>query len=244
MDRQDLDGLGVGLQPAAALLVARVLARPRRSAAAARRSARWCRAARPSPPRAGAGRRGAGRSAAARRRPSRSTRSGRPSTSVIVSVSAATPRAAQHAAPSRAGAGGRSSQAPRRRARPARRSSRGTASARPSARARRDVGRSSASSSRSQSRAGAGAEDAARAVDDRGDADLVERVAHERGVAVRAHEHGDVAGAHALAPRGRAVLARGSRSRRRRTSSRTRSAARSSAMCSRADALLRVARRA
>ena len=44
------------------------------------------------------------------------------------------------------------------------------------------------------------AEDAARAVDDGGDAGGLQRVAHERGVAVRADEHGDVPGAHALAP--------------------------------------------
>ena len=51
-----------------------------------------------------------------------------------------------------------------------------------------------------------GAEDAARAVDDGGDADLVEGVADERGVAVGADEDGDVAGADALAPLRRAVL--------------------------------------
>ena len=44
------------------------------------------------------------------------------------------------------------------------------------------------------------AEDAARAVDDGGDAGGLQRVADERGVAVRAHEDRDVPGAHALAP--------------------------------------------
>ena len=53
---------------------------------------------------------------------------------------------------------------------------------------------------------GRGAEDAARAVDDGGDVDLVEGVADERGVAVGADEDGDVAGPDALAPLRRAVL--------------------------------------
>ena len=51
-----------------------------------------------------------------------------------------------------------------------------------------------------------GAEDAARAVDDRGDVDLVEGVADERGVAVGADEDGDVAGTDALGLLHRAVL--------------------------------------
>ena len=68
MDREDLDRRGVGLQAPAALLVAGVARRPRRSAGAATTTARPSRAARWSPRRAGAGRRGAGRSAGARRR--------------------------------------------------------------------------------------------------------------------------------------------------------------------------------
>jgi hypothetical protein len=51
-----------------------------------------------------------------------------------------------------------------------------------------------------------GAEDAARAVDDGGDVDLVEGVADERGVAVGSDEDGDVAGANALGLLHRAVL--------------------------------------
>ena len=75
---------------------------------------------------------------------------------MIVSISDATPALAQHARPARAAAGGRSSHVVLAGAGDLLgRSSRGTASA-PPARARGDdVGRSSASSSRSQSRAGA-----------------------------------------------------------------------------------------
>ena len=171
VDRQHLDRLGVGLEPAAALLVARVLAPPRRSAGAARRSA-------PSSPICSAvaaacsscadvAQVGQPPLAVGRRR---STRSGRPSTSVIASVSDATPVARSTRAqwcrrrwtclPRR----------PRRPPRPARRSSRGTGSARPRARAAGDVGRSSASSSAQPLARGAGGEHAARAVDHRGDA--------------------------------------------------------------------------
>ena len=53
---------------------------------------------------------------------------------------------------------------------------------------------------------GLGAEHAARAVDDRGDLDRVERVAHERRLAVGAHEHRDVARPHRVLPEHRAVL--------------------------------------
>ena len=100
VDREDLDRLGVGLQPAAALLVAGVLRRPRRSAAAAtpvsavvaellgrrRRVQQLADVAQVGQPRA-------------RRRRARRTRSGRPSASVIVSISDATPAPAQHARP-------------------------------------------------------------------------------------------------------------------------------------------------
>ena len=118
VDRQHLDRLGVGLEPPAALLVG---ACPRPASAirwrshAGQRGRR--RAARSSPRRAAAGRRGAGRSAGARRRRVASTRSGRPSASVIVSISAATPRCAQHAAPSGAGGGGAPPRSARRRRR-------------------------------------------------------------------------------------------------------------------------------
>ncbi len=158
------------------------------------RSARSCRAARSSPRRAAAGRRGAGRSAGARRRRAASTRPGRPSASVIVSASDGDALRAQHARPVVQAAvdllPARSSAAARRarRVQP-----RNGVSAAACARGG-EVGRSSASSSRSHSRAGAVREDAAGAVDDRRHADRVERVADQRGVAVRAHEHGDVAG--------------------------------------------------
>ncbi len=118
-----------------------------------------------------------------------------PRSSVIVSVSDATPRTAQHARPVVQAAVDR----------PPTRSS--LADATCSAlqprnggqrrRVRALVATSAARSpraARSQSRAGAGAEHAARAVDDRGDVDRVERVAHERRVAVGAHQHGDVPG--------------------------------------------------
>ena len=212
MDRQHLDGLGVGLQAAAALLVGGVAARPRRSAGAAtpvsavvpellgrrRGVQQLADVAQVGQPALAVG----GRAARA---------PGRPSTSVIVSVSEATP-------------------APRStRAQSCRRrwtllplvlvgggdllgaSSRGTASAPRRARAAVDAGRSSASSSRSHSRAGGGAEHAARAVDDRGDAGGVERVADQRGVAVacaRARRRGRAARARRrrrVAPRRRAA---------------------------------------
>ena len=99
VDRQHLHGLGVGLEPAAALLVARCRSSPRRSVRAATRSARWRRAARSSPRRAAARRRGAGRSAAARRRPARARAPAAPRSSVIVSVSDATPCARSTARP-------------------------------------------------------------------------------------------------------------------------------------------------
>ena len=53
---------------------------------------------------------------------------------------------------------------------------------------------------------GLGAEHAARAVDHGGDLDRVERVAHERRLAVGAHEHRDVPRPHRVLPEHRAVL--------------------------------------
>ena len=84
---------------------------------------------------------------------------------------------------------------------------------------------------------GRGAEDAARAVDDGGDVDLVEGVADERGVAVGADEDGDVAGTDGL---GRCTVPSCARTSifAFEESSVARSAARSLATCSRADALL------
>ena len=106
------------------------------------------------------------------------------------------------------------------------------------ARASARSGRSSASSSRSHSRAAAVREDAAGAVDDRRDAGVVERVADERGVAVgraRAPRRGPGR------TRSRSSVAPSSERcsiSRRDDSSATRSAARSCATCSRADALV------
>ena len=100
--------------------------RPRRSGGAATRSARSCPSARRGPRRAAAAPRW--RRSVIRRSPSasRSTRSGRPSTSVIASVSAATPRRAQDRAPTGAGGGGAAPSPPRPPPRSAPRSSRGT----------------------------------------------------------------------------------------------------------------------
>ena len=235
VDGQDLDRLGVGLQPPAALLVARVLARPSAiRCAQPARSARWRRAARSSPRRAAAGRRGAGRSAGARRRRVASTRAGRPSSSVIVSSSDATPRRAARRA-QRAGGGGRSSQAAS--------SAAATCSA---VQPRNDV---SAAGVRARGRGrplerleqpqplarGRGGEHAAGAVDHRRDADArrARRGRARRCVCVRTST-AMWPGPDRLARRARAVLRRGSRSRRPRTSSATTSAARSSATCSRA----------
>ena len=105
-------------------------------------------------------------------------------------------RAAQHRGPVGAGGGGRPPRRRRPRRRRARRTSRGTRSSPPRAPAWRRCGRSIASRRRSHSRAGAVPNTLPGAVDHRGDADRVERVADEGGVAVAAHEHGDVARTH------------------------------------------------
>ena len=230
MDREHLHGLGVGLQAAAALLVAGLLlgvGDPLRAARPSARSRPGCSAAA-----AACSSWPTWRRSVRRRSPStlrRARRPGRPSTSVIVSTSDATPAHAQHPRPAVQApvdllplvVGGRGDplgvpaeeRGQRRRAR-----------------ARGGAGRSSASSSRSQSRAGVGAEDAARAVDDRRDADRVERVAHERRAAVGAHEHGDVARAAPARAERRPSSARRSISRPE-ASSATTSAARSRATC-------------
>ena len=155
MDRQHLDRLGVGLQPPAALLVARLLLglgdpppQPRRQRGRAELLGR---------------RRGVQELADVAQvgEPAlavdglREHAPGRPSTERDRLGQRGDARARAARAPSGAGGGGRPPTRPRPRRRPARRASRGTTSAPPRARAAADVGRSIASSSRSHSRAGA-----------------------------------------------------------------------------------------
>ena len=207
MDRQHLHGLGVGLQPPAALLVARVVARPRRSAAAATPSARSCPAARRSRPRAGAGRRGAGRSARRSPSASASTRAGQ-ALDQRDRLGRATRRPARAArAPSRAAGGGPPPTPPRRR--------HATCSAvQPRNARQRGRARARAATSAARAPRAAAASRAPARVPNTLPAPLItagtptassaSRI--ERGVAVRAHEHGDVAGPHGLAAERRAVV--------------------------------------
>ncbi len=142
------------------------------------------------------------RRSVSRRSPScvRSRRSGRPSTSVTVSASAATPRVRSsraHACRRRCNSSSASSSAaasscavqPRKGV---------SAAARGPRRVRRPLERLQQPQPVPRGRR---AEDAARAVDDRRDAGRLQRVADQRGVAVRADEHGDVPGADARARR-------------------------------------------
>ena len=115
------------------------------------------------------------------------------------------------------------------------RSSRGTASARPSCARSVEAGRSSASSRRSQSRAGVGGEHAAGAVDHRRDPRRVERLADQLGVrGWSAPAPRCAAGGPARA--GRLAVRRTVLDRAPEASSATTSAARSRATCSRARA--------
>ena len=197
VDRQDLDRLGVGLQAAAAVLVARVLVGLGDAPAQPRRPARSCRAARRrrgvqeladvaqvgQPPLA------VGQPQHALRQPLRERdRLGQRGDA----------RAAAARAPSRAGAGGRPPTPRRRPSRSARRSSRRTTSAPPRARAPpRSAAR--APPAAAATRAPAGVPNTLPApLITAGMRDRVERVAHQRGGAVRAHEHRDVAGPHGL----------------------------------------------
>ena len=169
---------------------------------------------------------------------------GRPSASVIVSVSDATPSHAQHPRPVVQPPVDAPPSRPRRRPRPARRvQPRNGVSAAERARGG-EVGRSIASSSRSHSRAGGVPNTLPAPLMTAGTPTVVERVADQRGVAVacaRARRRGRAGRA-----RGRSVAPSSARISisAPEDSSATRSAARSCAMCSRADALLRVARAA
>ena len=144
-------------------------------------------------------------------------RSGRRSPSVIVSVSDATPRRAEHRAPSRAGAGGRPPSRRRRRRRPARPTSRGSRSAPPRGPGSSEAGRSIASSRRSHSRAGPVAKTLPAPLITAGIADRVERVADQRGVAVGPDEHRRHAPARPAPDRPRRRVRRGARAPRLRT---------------------------
>ena len=100
-----------------------------------------------------------------------------------------------------------------------------------------EVGRSIASSRRSHSRAGGVPKTLPAPLMTAGMSDVVESLADQRGVAIRANEHCDMAGTHALAVEGDAILGACSISAADESIS-TRSAARSLAMCSRALPLL------
>ena len=99
-----------------------------------------------------------------------------------------------------------------------------------------EAGRSIASSTRSQSRAGTVPKTLPAPLMTAGMPAAIELVAHERRVAVRAHEHGDVAGTDAARGASRAGAALADLDDRAATTAgATRSAARSCAMCSRTD---------
>ena len=156
MEGQHLHGVGVGVEPPGELVVPR----PRRVAAAIRwRSQRGerrdARTARRRRRRAAAGRRARGRSAGARRRASASSRAGTCSPARIVSASAATPLLAQHARPGVQPLVQRLELVLAGAREPGRASSRAAASAPPTRARAGYAGRSSACSSRCQSRAAA-----------------------------------------------------------------------------------------
>ena len=193
VDRQHLHRLGVGLQPAAALLVAVSC-----SASAIRRRSQAVSAVVPSCSAVAAACSSwpTWRRSVSRRSPSARAQHppGQALGSVIVSVSDATPaRAARRA--QRCSRRWTSSQSSSSRGRDPLGGPAEERRQRGGARPRRARSGARAPRAAAASRArGVGAEHAAGAVDDRRDADRVERVADERGVAVGAHEHRDVAG--------------------------------------------------